>query len=140
MKTGIRKIQTQLAQSSGLSLVEVILVIVLIGIVAYPISRLSVTNTKSLGQYAKITKAVNDLECISEQIWADYKANGYAATRTKWANRSGAAPSGEFNYSVQVSSEQTLNNVTYVVVTVNVTGNGLSTPARVSFWLTDVGL
>ncbi len=128
-----------MTQNSGMSLVEVILVIVLIGIVALPISRLSVTNTKSLGKYAKITQAVYDLESISERIWADYKARGYGWVRNNW-QRSGTTPSENFSYSVQISSPQTRDGVTYVVVTVTVTGNGLSSPARVSFWLTDVTL
>lgn len=127
-----------MAQSSGVSLVEVILIIVLIGIVALPISRLSITNTKSLARYAKVTQAVSDLECISERIWADYKANGYDWVRNNWSGAGGTTPSGNFSYSVQISLPQTQDGVNYVVVTVRVTGNDLSLPAQVSFWLTNV--
>jgi len=137
-----RKRQAWMASQSGMSIVEVIIVLVLIGVVVLPLSRLSVTNSRSVGRYARMTQAVYDAQNIAEQIWADYKASGagrgYTWVRNNWSNKSGTISYSNNTYSVQISSPQTSNGVTYVVVTVSVTGSGLPSPARVTFWLPEM--
>ena len=74
-----------------MSLVEVILLIVIIGIVAYPLSQLSVVNLRSEAKYTAIERAAFDARCIMEQVLSDYgtTARGYNWVRTNWNNMTG---------------------------------------------------
>lgn len=127
----------------GISLVEVILVIVLIGITIIPISRLSMQNLTQGTKYFVQTDAIADMQSMMEQIYADYLATltghsmtrGYDWVRANWNGSTGTTVSGKFNYAVSISNEQVQNGVTYVAVTVTITGEGID-PITNTTWLT----
>ena len=125
----------------GLSLVEVIIILVIIGIAAVPLSRLSMRNMVFGGRYALMTKAISYAQERLEQVVADYAARdagrGYDWVRSNWAGNSDTPATG-FSRSVSVSGEQTLNGVTYVVVTVTV-GTADIDNVVLTTWLVDTG-
>lgn len=133
MKNAFKK---SLTQDRGMSLIEVILFLVVLGVTLLPLTRLSVINSRSLARYAKITTAVYDAQRLAERVWADYNvANGYTNVRNKW-NTSGVLTPNNNTYTVQVSPPLTWNNIEYVVVTISVTPSGISSdPVQISFWL-----
>jgi hypothetical protein len=108
----------------GMSLVEIIMIIVLIGIVALPLTKLAKLNLKSSATYLITTMGQYDAQSIIERINGDYIANGYAAVVTAWSGRSGSTNTG-FSYGVSISAEQTLNSIKYRTVTVTVSGKNI---------------
>lgn len=126
----------------GISLIEIILVIVLLGITLMPISRLSIQNLTQGTKYFVQTDAIADMQSLMEQIYADYLATltghsmtrGYDWVRANWNNSTGTTVSGKFSYSVSISNEQVQNWVTYVAVTVTITGDDID-PITNTTWL-----
>ena len=109
----------------GMSLIEIVIILVILGIAVIPLSRLSVQNLRSGGQTATMSKAIAYAQERMEQIVADYAAKdggrGYDWVRSYWAGFSDAPATG-FSRSVSISGEQTLQGVDYVSVQVSVTG------------------
>jgi len=128
------------AGQAGMSLIEIIIVIILIGITIVPISRLSMQNLRQGSETFAQNDAISDIQSIMEQIYSDYQASGLASNRgydwvrTNWNNVTGTTVSGQFNYAVAISSEQTQNGVTYVEVTVTITGDEID-PITNTTWL-----
>jgi Tfp pilus assembly protein PilV len=123
----------------GMSLIEVILMLVVLGVVALPLYKLSVTNLKSEVKYFAIEKAGLDARTVSEQILADYgnSARGYAWVRTNWAGRSGTGISNKYHYAVTLSAEMvTATGMHYTEVTVTVSGTDLSRNLVLKSWIT----
>lgn len=103
----------------GLSLVEIVMILVILGITMVPLSQLSIGNAKRGGQYALMTKAIFLAQERMEQIIADYAAGnagrGYDWVVANWAGASDVPTSG-FSRHVMISSQNILNSVTYVEV------------------------
>lgn len=122
----LSKIYRRVRDERGVSLVEVVLIMVILGITVVPLSRLSVANLKSSGRYATITKAAYYAEEVMEQIIADYAAEdagrGYDWVVANWPGSAPNPPTG-FSGNVSISAEDTLNNVIYVVAQVAVSGS-----------------
>jgi Tfp pilus assembly protein PilX len=117
----------------GMSLVEIIMIIVLIGIVSLPLTKLAKTNLRSSATYLTTTMGQYDAQSIIERINGDYIANGYAATVTTWTNRTGTTNTG-FSYGVSIGAEQILNGIRVRTVTVTVSGKGIPN-LNLSTWL-----
>jgi Tfp pilus assembly protein PilE len=113
------------SRERGMSLIEIIIIIVMIGVVALPLTQLAKVNLRGLASYITTTMAQYDTQSIIEQIHGDYLANGYTATVTTWSGRSGSTNTG-FTYSVTMSGEAVLNGVTYRTVTVTVNGKRIT--------------
>jgi len=119
----------------GMSLVEVVLFIVMLAIVAFPLTKLARANLISLGNYATIEKAQYDIQSLMEQCIADFGALGYDACKTKWNGKYGSTNSNQFNYRVTIGADQTANGITYALVTVTVSGGGLTTAMSLKTWI-----
>ena len=122
----VRKIGFKLSGERGMSLIEVIIIIVILGIALLPLSRLSVGNLTSGTKYLTATKATCYAEEIMENIIADYKSDdpsigGYNNVRNNWSGTvTNPAPPTGMSGKVTISAESTFNSVKYVVVTVTV--------------------
>lgn len=113
------------SSEQGMSLMEVIIVIVLIGIVAVPLLRIAKSNMKSLVTYSQIEKAQFDLKSQMEQVLASYRALGYDAIKTGWEQKTGETVSGNFTYRVAFGPDQLINGITCSEVTVTLSGGSL---------------
>jgi hypothetical protein len=110
-----------------MSLIEIVVILVLIGVVSIPLARVAHLNLFALGRYTVMTRAQYDVQSIVERIMVDYVSRGstgYAYVVSHWST-SGSTNSG-FNYSVTVGPELTKNLVKYRLITVLLTGNGIS--------------
>jgi len=127
------------SDENGVSLVEIVLIMVILSIAVVPLSRLSLTNLKSSGRYATMNKAIYYAQEAIEQVVADYAAEddgrGYEWVRTNWSGSTDVPATG-FSRSVGVSAENTLNGVEYVVVQVNVGGTDIE-DVVLTTWLVD---
>jgi hypothetical protein len=124
----IKNIQNE----KGLSLIELTIIVVLIGITILPLSRLSMSNLKSGGDYVDMAQAIFYSEEIMEQIISDYAAveagKGYTWVIDNWGSGSPSteeAPEGLTGY-VYISPEDTLNGVPYVKVQTTISGSSIS--------------
>lgn len=109
---------------SGVSLVEVVLIMVILGIAVTPLSRLAIMNLKSGGRYSTMTRSISYAQNTMEEIISDYAAEdagrGYNWVQANWNGRNKVPESG-FITSVAISGEDSLNQVFYVKVDVTVT-------------------
>jgi len=135
-----RKIGFKLSGESGMSLIEIIIIIVILGIALLPLTRLSVGNVNSGTEYFTATKATCYAEEIMENIIADYKSTdptigGYNNVRNNWPGSvTNPAPPAGCSGSVSISPEDSLNSVKYVIVTVGVIAVGI-TNINLQTWL-----
>jgi Tfp pilus assembly protein PilE len=110
----------------GMTLMEVILIIIILGITVVPLTQVSMGNLKASARAARLTKAVFACQSILDQVIGYYENNGYAAARTRYAGgESGTCvPTGSsgLTYTIAMSAEATVATVTYCDVTVTVTG------------------
>jgi Tfp pilus assembly protein PilV len=122
---------------AGFSMLEVVVMVVLLGVVVVPLARLSVTNVRSAGKYAVMTKAVYDAQSIMEAVIADYgnSSRGYSYIRTNYNNVIKATNSGLFNARVTLSAETVLDGITYTTVTVTLSGGGLPENVVLNTWV-----
>ncbi len=129
MLRAIRKMKNRIAGEQGISLVEIVLVIVVIGISILPLSRLSNANMKNGGKYATLTRATYYAQEVMEQVIADYAAvdagRGYSWVRTNWSNHVPANPPSGLSGLVTVSAEDSLNGVVYTEIGVTVSGSDI---------------
>lgn len=139
--TWIRRRLERIRDEEGLSLIEVVIILVILGIAVIPLSRLSINNLKIGGQYSHMTRAIFYAQERMEQIIADYAAvdggRGYDWVRTNWTGDSDTPESG-FTRSVTISGESVLNGVTYVVVQVVVSTSDID-DLVLSTWIVDNG-
>lgn len=111
-------------RESGFSLIEVIVVIVMVGIVAYPLMGLAKANLANMVAYSRIEKAQSDMKSQMEQLLASYRSLGYDALRSGWQDKTGKTNSGLYNYHVTLGANQVINGITCSVVTITLTGTG----------------
>ncbi len=135
-----RKIGFKLSGEKGMSLIEVIIIIVILGIALLPLSHLSIGNLNSASIYLTATKATCYAEEIMENIIADYKSNdpyigGYSNVIKNWGGVvTNPAPPAGMSGRVSISPETIFNGVRYSVVTVTVTANGIQ-DVNLTTWL-----
>lgn len=136
----MKKINISFSDEKGMSLIEVIIIIVIMGIAILPLSRLSIGNVDSGSKYLTATKATSYAEEIMENIIADYKSldptiGGYSNVINKWQGTvTNPAPPTGLSGSVSISPEASLNGVNYVVVTVSVRASGIQN-VNLTTWL-----
>lgn len=134
----LNKIFHKILTERGVSLVEVIIVMVVLGITIVPLGRLAVLNLKSGGQYATMTRAIYHAEELMEQVIADYAAEeagrGYDWVVAHWAGQTSPNPPAGLTGSVSISAEDSLNGVKYVVVQATVSGTDIPDVALTT-WL-----
>ncbi|MBN2030881.1 hypothetical protein JW824_11640 [bacterium] len=121
MLNRLLKVRIRLGNEKGLSLIDVIAMLIILGIAVPALTRLSVVNSRGGAKFLLMTRAVYSAEGIMEQIMADYRSpnRGYDWVKSYWA---GTAPALEAGFSclVSISSESTFNGLSYVDVTVTV--------------------
>lgn len=138
-----RKIKRKVRGKKGFTLVEIVVVLIIVGITVVPLSRLSVKNLVSGGRYAIMTRAIFYAEGVMEHILADYNSSdtdpggvgGYDNVCANWYGPPSDCPS-EFSAYVDISAENTLDGVNYVVVTVTVSGPEIS-DVTLTTWIVD---
>ena len=125
----IRKLHRRLGREEGFSMMEVVLLLVILAIALVPLTRLATSNLKFGAQYSMMTRAMGYAQEAMEEIIADYRAEsagrGYDWVRSNWDGAT-ASPATGYTRSVDISSEMTLNGVTYVNVTVSVSHADIS--------------
>ncbi len=109
----------------GMSLVEIIVVIVMLGIVVYPLMGLAKANLKGLAEYSQIQKAQFDLQSQMEQVLADFSSLGFDGLKTGWQEKTGKTSSGRFNYHVTFKPDVVIHGITCSEVTVTLSGGTL---------------
>ena len=118
-----------LGREQGMSLVEIIIIMVILGISLLPISRLSISNAYFGGRYVTMMRSVYYAQEVMEHIIADYNSDdgtigGYSNVRTNWPGTVSGSPIG-LTGSVTISGEQTRSGIKYVTVLVRVSGTDI---------------
>ena len=128
MLKGLKRLKRLLLDEKGISMMEIVLIIIVIGIAIIPLSQLSIVNQKAGGRFGTTTKALFYAEEVMEQIIADYMAieggKGYQWVITNWPGSTPSPPSGLLG-NVSISVQDTLNSVPYVTVQVTVGGTDI---------------
>jgi Tfp pilus assembly protein PilV len=124
----------------GISLIEVIIMVLILGIAIVPLTRLTISNLDAGRTYNLMTQGTFYASEIMEDIIADYMAGasgvrGYDWVRTNWPGGVSNPPQG-FTGTVSISDEITANGVTYVTVTVTVSVSDIPDIVY-STWLVD---
>jgi len=138
----IKKIKAlfKIDNESGMAIIEVIIIMIILGIAVFPLSRLSVTNFKSASAGQDITRALLYAQEIMENIMADYNSpdptiGGYENVRTRWPGTPPGTPPQGLSGTVYISGELQLNGVTYVVVKVSVSLQSLDNKVELTSWI-----
>ncbi len=136
----LSRIRRRIENERGVSLIEIILVMVVLGIAVFPLAQLAVMNTNSGGKYVTMTRAIYHAEELMEQIIADYAAvdagRGYDWVITNWSGQASPNPPAGFTGMVSISAEDSLNGVAYVVVQAKVSGTDIP-DVTLATWLVD---
>jgi len=131
------RIESKTRNERGMTLIDVIVMMVILAIAVVPLSRLSMTNLKSSANSTMLTRAMFYAQEVMEQIVADYEADdagrGYDWVRTNWPGSTSYPPAG-LSGSVSISSPGTRNGVEYVVVQVTVSSSEIPN-VNLSTWL-----
>lgn len=133
----LKRMLSKLSDEKGVSLIEVVIILVILAITVAPLGRLSVQNMKSGGDYVTMTRTMSYAQGRMEEIVADYSSasRGYDWVKTNWSGVADS-PSTGLSRTVSISSETVLNGVTYVVVTTTVSGSGIE-DVQLKMWLVD---
>ncbi len=133
----LNKLIKKILHEKGVSLVEVILILVIVSIAIWPLTRLTISNVKAGGRYSYMTRAISYAQNTLEEIIADYAAEaagrGYTWVQSNWDGAT-SAPAVGFTTNVTVSSEDSLSGVWYVEVDVSVSGPDIDN-ITLSTWL-----
>ena len=124
-----------------MSLIEVVIILVILGITVGPLSRLAINNQKSGGRFATMNRSVFHAEETMEQIIADYMATdasrGYDWVIANWSGQSTPSPPAGITGSVSISAEDSLNGVKYVVVQTTVGGTDINSITLTTWLVSD---
>jgi prepilin-type N-terminal cleavage/methylation domain-containing protein len=126
-----------ISRQEGMSLIEIIIVLIILGLTIIPLSRLSIQNLNSGGDYITMTRAIFAAQERMEVIVADYSSpsRGYDWVIKNWAGESDT-PSKGLTRTVSISGEASFNGVTYVVAQTQVSGSGIQ-DVILTMWLVD---
>lgn len=129
------KIGSKIRNESGMTLIDIIVLMVILAIAVVPLSRLSVTNLKSSANSAMMNRAMFYAQEVMEQVIADYEATdrGYGWVVSNWGGSIAYPPSG-LSGSVSISSPSVRNGVQYAVIQVTVSCSGIPN-VNLSSWL-----
>ena len=127
-------------KEGGSTLLEIVILVLVVSIAIFPLSRLAVKNLKSFGGFATIGKAIFHAEAAMEEVIADYAATGtgrgYDWVRSYWSGHSTSDPPPGVTGIVSISQEFSLDSVDYVIVQVTVSGTDIP-DVSLSTWLTN---
>ncbi|OVE79244.1 hypothetical protein BVY01_03035 [bacterium I07] len=116
----------RLSNSHGFSYIEVIVGLVILCLAIVPLSRLTKLSNKTSGMTTDLHQGVTHAEEVIELIISDWGATnegrGYDWVITNWSGQPTPNPPSGLSGLVTLSSEIILNGVTYVEVTVTVSG------------------
>ena len=123
----LKKFFKKLSKENGMSLVEVVVMLVVLGLSIGPLSKLAINNLSSAATAAAQTKAVFYAQGIMENIIADYRSNdptigGFDNVIVNWRGVTTPSPPSGLSGSVAISNVDSLMGVAYVTVDVNVGG------------------
>jgi len=139
--------QKWIKNEKGVTLLEVVLLIVVISFAMLPISRLVNMNVKFTADMTKITEATFVAQDKMEQLISDYaKPNGFDLLKAEGYDGGAGSryPSSLYyeaddGYTVEVYIDSATTNIhngiRYVDVVVSVGGEGLSNNLELSVWL-----
>ena len=123
---------------SGVSLVEIVIIMVILGIALVPLTRVSITNLTNGGRFAMETQALVYAQGVMENIIADYMAlnegRGYSWVVANWSGASTPNPPTGLTGTVAISAEDSLDEVPYVVVQTTVAASDIP-DVVLSTWL-----
>ena len=136
----IRKAAAFLAGEQGLSLIEIVVIIVILGVSIIPISRLVRTNLHTMAVTAVYSQAEYYAQSVMEEVVADYTAEnsgrGYSWVVSNWSGGTETHP--ELGWSADVAvSATTVDNIDYAVVTVTVNPGSDFEDVQLTSWLVD---
>jgi len=122
----IFRLRRLIEDQSGISLIEIIIVLTILGVSLVPISQLSIQNAQFGGRFVTMTRAIYFAQEIMENIIADYNSTdgtvgGYTNVRSNWPGTVSGAPTG-LTGTVSISAEYALSGVNCVNVLVRVSG------------------
>ena len=124
----IRKILKRARSENGMSLVEVVIMIVVLSISIGPLSRLATMNLKGGSDAADITKAVMYARGVMEQVVADYRSNdvnvgGFDNVLVNWDGVAAQSPPAGVSGTVSVSGVDSVMGIATATVQVSVSTN-----------------
>lgn len=137
----LKKHLRRCSDEQGVSLIEVIAMVLILSIAVVPLSRLTMSNLDAGRTYSNIIRGSFYAESVMEAIMADYVADslttgkGYDYVVSNWPYIDLDPPTG-FTGSVYISTEDTINSVPYSVVQVTVSSDNMPDIVLTS-WLVD---
>lgn len=122
----MKKIKRILKREEGLSLIEIVLIIVIMGISVMPISRLSVTNMTGTVDAFSMSRSQFYAKMLMEEIIGDYlskdrSVGGLTNVMGIWDGYSSSSDVQGLSGRVDFSTVVRRNNIAYSTITVNVT-------------------
>lgn len=136
----LRKFLSYLKCEKGVSLIEVVIVIVILGISVIPLSKLVIKNQQSLADYVLLTQAEFFCQSCMEEFIGYYTAED-AGYGYDWvvANVNGAIRSHpSMPWSAQADIDlMTLDDVNYAVLTVTVATGDAIPDVSLETWMVD---
>ena len=140
LKTARNRLRALLSDEQGLSLIEVVIIIVILGVSIIPISRLMRTNLHSLSDTAIYSQAEYFAQSVMEEIFADYTAEnsgrGYSWVVSNWSGATESHPTLSWSASVSITTV-TVDNIDYASVVVTVDTGTQFEDVELTSWLTD---
>jgi Tfp pilus assembly protein PilV len=109
----------QLKREEGLSLIEVVIIILVLSISVVPLSRLSITNMTYSARYAETVQAVFSAEGTMEEVAAVAQGQGYDMVTSGYSY---TFPIPDFMTRSVSVYEDSSEGVVYKEVTVSVSG------------------
>jgi len=127
----MKKFFNKFSKERGMSLVEVVIMLVVLGLSIGPLSKLAKINLNSGAKAAAQTKAIFYAQGIMENIIADYRSTdpiigGFDNVIVNWNGVTTPSPPSGLSGSVSISNVDTLMGVAFVTVDVNVGGLGVN--------------
>ena len=143
------QIVKKLKEESGVTLLELILLIVVLAIAMLPLSRLVTMNLKFSSEMTKVTEATFRAQDKMEQIISDYTQStsgfdslavrgydGDSYTTPVYSDFYHEVDGGyTMDAAIDTGLSNLLNGVRYLDVTVSVSGQGLNNPLELTSWL-----
>jgi len=126
MLQSIKKFKYALKNEKGLSLIEVVLIIVIMGISILPLTRLGVTNLTGTVEALRMSKAQFYGKMLMDEVIGDYlsldrSVGGLTNVMSAWDDHTESGVVEGMNGSVKLSSQYSLGGVMCRTVTVTVT-------------------
>ena len=124
-------------REDGLTLVEIVLILVVTAIAVIPLSRLSITNIKTNAQQHVINRSMYYAEELIEWIVSDYKGDNFNGSQvvTQWTGYYDN-PEGSIYRYVSINGPFTENSVDYWQIDVTVSVTDIP-DVVLSVWVTD---